>query len=59
MEVGTPALGMRRIKLIMHNFCREYKLPVFLCGDYEFLYKMYGLSGASGMESRCNGVRGK
>ena len=56
MEVGTPALGMRRIKAIMHNFCRQYKLRVFLCGDYEFLCRMYGLSGASGMEGRCNRV---
>lgn len=28
---------------------RELSLRVFLCGDYEFLSRMYGLSGASGM----------
>ena len=49
MEVGTPALGMCTIKAIVYNFCRQYKLRVFVCGDYEFLSRMYGLSGASGM----------
>eukprot|EP00731_Ephydatia_muelleri_P022772 Em0015g355a len=28
--------------------CRQYTLKVFLSGDYEFLSKFYGLSGASG-----------
>ncbi|KAL5463678.1 hypothetical protein EMCRGX_G032597 [Ephydatia muelleri] len=27
---------------------RQYTVKVFICGDYEFLSKMYGLSGASG-----------
>ena len=27
----------------------QYTVKVFICGDYEFLSKMYGLSGASGM----------
>ncbi len=26
----------------------EFKIKVFLSGDYEFLFTMYGLSGASG-----------
>ena len=28
---------------------RQYTVKVFICGDYEFLSKMHGLSGASGM----------
>ena len=28
--------------------CRGKKVKVFLCGDYEFLCRMFGLSGASG-----------
>ena len=27
---------------------REYSIRIFICGDYEFLSKLYGLSGASG-----------
>eukprot|EP00731_Ephydatia_muelleri_P015745 Em0009g169a len=27
---------------------RQYTVKVFICGDFEFLSKMYGLSGASG-----------
>ncbi|KAL5502872.1 hypothetical protein EMCRGX_G009717 [Ephydatia muelleri] len=27
---------------------RQYTVKIFMCGDYEFLSKMYGLSGASG-----------
>ena len=28
------------------------KIKVFLCGDYEFLTRMYGLSGASGKQGQ-------
>ena len=34
--------------------CRQYTTKVFVCGDYEFLSKMYGISGASGMRSGLN-----
>eukprot|EP00731_Ephydatia_muelleri_P035067 Em0094g17a len=27
---------------------REYSMRIFICGDYEFLSKLYGLSGANG-----------
>eukprot|EP00731_Ephydatia_muelleri_P032590 Em0024g134a len=27
---------------------RQYTIKIFICGDFEFLSKMYGLSGASG-----------
>ena len=30
------------------TFYRQYTIKVFKCGDFEFLYRMYGLSGASG-----------
>ena len=33
--------------------CRFCKIRVFLSGDYDFLTKMYGLSGASGMYTMC------
>eukprot|EP00731_Ephydatia_muelleri_P019683 Em0012g508a len=29
---------------------RQYTIKIFICGDFEFLSKMYGLSGASGSE---------
>ena len=32
----------------VYNICRGKKVRVFICGDYEFLCKLYGLSGASG-----------
>ena len=28
--------------------CRQYTIKIFICGGFEFLSKMYGLSGASG-----------
>ena len=31
-----------------HIKCREWKVRVFISGDYEFLCLIYGLSGASG-----------
>ena len=31
----------------LHN-CKQYTIKIFICGDFEFLSKMYGLSGASG-----------
>eukprot|EP00731_Ephydatia_muelleri_P013186 Em0007g496a len=31
---------------------RQYTVKIFMCGDYEFLSKMYGLSGASGCYPR-------
>ena len=33
----------------IHVTYRGYTVKVFLCGDYEFLSTMYGLSGACGM----------
>ena len=30
------------------------KIRVFLCGDYEFETRCYGLSGASGMLNTCS-----
>lgn len=35
---------------ITHNMlvCRRKKIRVFMCGDYEFLCNIYGLSGAGG-----------
>ena len=32
----------------MYCFVRGKRIRVFLSGDYEFLTRMYGLSGASG-----------
>ena len=29
--------------------CRQYTIKIFTCGDFEFLSKTYGLSGASGI----------
>ena len=29
-------------------YTRDYKFKLFLSGDYEFLSRIYGLSGASG-----------
>ena len=30
------------------NLQRQYKIKLFLCGDYDFFSTMYGLSGACG-----------
>ena len=35
--------------LTVHVLFRGHTIKVFLTGDYEFLCRMYGLSGASGM----------
>eukprot|EP00731_Ephydatia_muelleri_P019402 Em0012g227a len=35
---------------------RQYTVKIFMCGDYEFLSKMYGLSGAS-VKSSCRCYR--
>ena len=45
MEVGNKAYKLKCIFLI----CKQYTTKVFMCGDYEFLSKMYGISGASSM----------
>ena len=34
---------------LLYTICRGKKVRVFLCGDYQFLCHMFGLSGASGM----------
>ena len=47
MEVR--ALYLNHIKYKGAINYRQYTVKVFICGDYEFLSKMYGLSGASGM----------
>ena len=33
-------------------YCRGYTVRLFMTGDYEFLTRMYGLSGASGKPNR-------
>ena len=40
---------MITIQVQSTHVCREYTIKVFVCGDYEFLCRMYGLSGAAGM----------
>lgn len=41
---------MDTFKIMYRNLAGEtFKLRIFLSGDLEFLYQMYGLSGASGM----------
>jgi hypothetical protein len=38
----------------LHSYtttCRQHSLRIFMSGDYEFLCKMYGLSGASGTDT--------
>ena len=48
MEVR--ALYLNHVKYTSAINYRQYTVTVFICGDYEFLSKMYGLSGASGMQ---------
>ena len=50
MEVR--ALYLNHVKYTSAINYRQYTVKVFIhvCGDYEFLSKMYGLSGASGMQ---------
>lgn len=33
----------------IYDYYRQYTIKVFLCGDYEFLCRMHGISGASGV----------
>ena len=46
--VSSTYLCTRPFFKLTTNF-RGHQLRVFLCGDYDFLCKMYGLSGASGI----------
>ena len=45
MEVRKACILFIR-KLFIYT--RDYKFKLFLSGDYEFLSRIYGLSGASG-----------
>ena len=49
MELGysPPNQIQIAVKYTLYN-CRGRKISLFLSGDYEFLCKVYGLSGASG-----------
>ncbi|KAL5474479.1 hypothetical protein EMCRGX_G026430 [Ephydatia muelleri] len=38
-----------QVKQLQGMKWREYTIKVFMCGDYEFLTKLYGVSGATGM----------
>lgn len=40
---------MPRYTVQNNKLNRRKKVRVFLCGDYEFLCRLYGLSGASGL----------
>ena len=44
MEVDDPLI----LKFLLHTHMLGGKVRVFLCGDYEFLCRMFGISGASG-----------
>ena len=50
MEVGALISYLYNVQYTtaIHVHDRQYTVKVFICGDYEFLSKMYGLSGASG-----------
>eukprot|EP00731_Ephydatia_muelleri_P003359 Em0001g3359a len=37
-----------QVKQLQGTKWREYTIKVFMCGDFEFLTRMYGLSGATG-----------
>eukprot|EP00118_Oscarella_pearsei_P023525 m.282678 g.282678 ORF g.282678 m.282678 type:complete len:100 (+) comp40660_c0_seq10:2093-2392(+) len=37
-----------QVREIKQKVWKEKQVVLFLCGDYEFLTRMYGLSGASG-----------
>eukprot|EP00731_Ephydatia_muelleri_P022031 Em0014g622a len=37
-----------QVKQLQGMKWREYTIKVFMCGDYEFLTKLYGVSGATG-----------
>ncbi len=39
----------KELKILVQLHCSGCKISIFLSGDYEFLCRMYGLSGASGM----------
>ena len=47
MEVCVLLLTSWTVEHLIILF-RQRKLRVFLCGDYEFMCRLYGLSGASG-----------
>ena len=49
-EVEVRALYLNHVKYTSAINCMQYTVKVFICGDYEFLSKIYGLSGASGMQ---------
>ena len=49
MEVGALISYLYNVQYTTAIHDRQYTVKVFICGDYEFLSKMYGLSGASGM----------
>ena len=44
--VDLPYIVRQQIHNLMHNSGRRIRL--FMAGDYEFLCRLYGLSGASG-----------
>ena len=49
-EVEVRALYLNHVKYTSAINYRQYTVKVFICGDYKFLSKMYGLSGVSGMQ---------
>ena len=46
MEVGDYT--RLQMTVTATHVCRDYTMRVFVTGDYEFLTRSYGLSGASG-----------
>ena len=50
MEVRALYMYLNHVKYTSPINYRQYTVKVFICGDFEFLSKMYGLSGASGMQ---------
>ena len=45
--IYTASVHVINYMVILFN--RGKKVRIFLCGDYEFLCRLYGLSGASGL----------
>ena len=51
MRVGLVCKRFTRVPISTTITCSSRKVRLFLAGDYEFLCKLYGLSGASGMHN--------